>query len=398
MESKESILNRWFLYKDPKDLSLLEALGKISEGKLLAKILQNLPKEQLLLICRTSKYIKSICDKYELIDRLYAGDLYIMGNGVKIPKKIFSNVIQVSCGPYYIMFITGNRDLYALKISNLNTTPVKINNISKVKQVLSSRYIFVITVDNELCFIEYGTFQIIFKFFKFKVKQISDSLTLNTINFITTDGDLYNFNIFSKEYTFIHKNVKQISRNDSFVTDDNYFFFSYFKDLKRYSFKPLKVKEICAGFKKDERSYIGSIITEEGDFKILDFKQIYFFEYVGDSLFIDVAKNVLTADCGTENYTFVTKDGKLYTFGVGELGNMGDGILEEHDVGMPFEVKNIPKVSQVSCGINFTAFITKSEFKLDINCQICGSVAKYHTDKHLFCGRECFNEFYSFDK
>lgn len=113
MESKESILNRWFLYKDPKDLSLLEALGKISEGKLLAKILQNVPKEQLLLICRTSKYIKSICDKYELIDRLYAGELHVHDtyNGKKNVFKT-DKIMQISGGYGHFAFITKTGQLY----------------------------------------------------------------------------------------------------------------------------------------------------------------------------------------------------------------------------------------------------------------------------------------------
>lgn len=80
----------------------------------------------------------------------------------------------------------------------------------------------------------------------------------------------------------------------------------------------------------------------------------------------------------------VTENHDLYTFSIDDYN--------------PVKVKNIPKVDYVSIGSQKIVFSTKSDFKFDINCQICGSVAKYHTDKHLFCGRECFNEFYSFDK
>lgn len=389
MESKESILNRWFLYKDPKDLSLLEALGKISEGKLLAKILQNLPKEQLLLICRTSKYIKSICDKYELIDRLYAGELYVFGSGITIPKKIFKNVIQVSCGSGYLAFVTNSNDVYIYKHKELNSMPVKINNIPKVKQVSSGfDSIVVLTVSGDLYKIDSSTFTIQLKLLNRKAKKVHFSWML-PIEYITDDGDLYSFTSMYKENLVIFKNVKQISRNYSFVTEEGYYYFNVFGGVRRN----FKVKEVHAGYiLGSDQKHIKAIITNYDDFRIgYNTKN-------NDTDFKLIAENVLTADCGTENYAFVTKDGKLYTFGTGKQGNMGDGILEEHTIDEPFEVKNIPKVSQVSCGINYTAFITKSDFKLDINCQICGSVAKYHTDKHLFCGKECFNEFYSFDK
>ncbi len=401
MESKESILNRWFLYKDPKDLSLLEALGKVSEGKLLAKILQNLPKEQLLLICRTSKYIKSICDKYELIDRLYAGELYIFGSGITIPKKIFSNVIQVAFGYKYLAFITTENELYLCKSSS-DFEPIKVNNIPKVKHVsvgsnlFISHHVLAVTINNDLYFINGDI--LMSKKIELNNSKVKEARTNHYVfPFITCiedNGDLREYNFATSLGAVLFKNVKQLSRNQSFVSKEGYY---YFNDFDKPS-RSYKVKEICAGYLKDkygdstDTKHIKAIITNYDDFRIgYDTKN-------NDTDFKLIAKNVLTADCGTENYTFVTKDGKLYTFGTGQLGNMGDGILKEHTIDEPFEVKNIPKVSQVSCGIDCTAFITNSEFKFDINCQICGSVAKYHTDKHLFCGKECFNEFYSFDK
>ena len=396
MESKENILNRWFLYKDPKDLSLLEALGKISEGKLLAKILQNVPKEQLLLICRTSKYIKSICDKYELIDRLYAGDLYIMGNNEKLPKKFSTNVVQVSCASEYFAFVTENGDLYTLGrgangvlgdgvfIDHKVEIPFKVN-IPKVKQVSCGGFHTAFVTQNKNLYttgngsdgvLGDGNVESHVVVVPYKVENIPKAKYVfcdyENTSFITDTNDLYTL---KDSCIFIHENVKNISRNLTFVTYEGILF--KFKPKKK---NVVKIQSDVIFFSTFNFTKNFFYITKNGD--LYDYSGVYY------------ASNVKELDVSFDRCAFVTQNYELYTFGRGGFGNMGDGILKAHEIVVPFKIKNIPKVSKVSCSWKFTAFITKSEFKFDINCQICGSVAKYHTDKHLFCGRECFNEFY----
>jgi len=409
MESKESILNRWFLYKDPKDLSLLEALGKVSEGKLLAKILQNVPKEQLLLICRTSKYIKSICDKYELIDRLYAGELHVHDSYTG-KKNIFKTdqIIQISGAYDRFAFVTKTGELYTFGISafgelgdgNLNLhkiiIPFQIKNIPSVKQVsCGPSHTGFITTDGDLYTFGNGKYGVlgdaIFGKHKvgipFKVKNISKVKQINCsigiTAFISENDNLYAFGIFHEfilnpEKQIIYKNVKYISRNLTFITHDNNLYkteVNLYEDqlylVKKNIFS--NVKQLYVSFEKDYSLFV----LQNGD--------LYKFYNNILKKIENIHNNVKEINFDSDSKcAIVTENHDLYTFSIDDYN--------------PVKVKNIPKVDYVSIGSQKIVFSTKSDFKFDINCQICGSVAKYHTDKHLFCGRECFNEFYSFDK
>lgn len=66
---------------------------------------------------------------------------------------------------------------------------------------------------------------------------------------------------------------------------------------------------------------------------------------------------IATVSCGDTYTAIITQNGELYVFGHGFQGRLGTG--DENNVSIPQKLTEIPKVSQVSCGQSHTAFVTQ---------------------------------------
>ncbi|MPM02958.1 hypothetical protein SDC9_49217 [bioreactor metagenome] len=69
--------------------------------------------------------------------------------------------------------------------------------------------------------------------------------------------------------------------------------------------------------------------------------------------------DIVSLSCGNAHGAAVTLDGKLYTWGRNDHGQLGLGTETTEDQFIPQEVKGLPAISSVSCGYDHTAVVTK---------------------------------------
>jgi alpha-tubulin suppressor-like RCC1 family protein len=73
---------------------------------------------------------------------------------------------------------------------------------------------------------------------------------------------------------------------------------------------------------------------------------------------VDLLSNVISISCSFENTAAVTSDGKVYTWGDGTEGQLGYD-TEGYNQDIPRVVEGIPAANSVSCGFRFTAVVTQ---------------------------------------
>jgi len=69
---------------------------------------------------------------------------------------------------------------------------------------------------------------------------------------------------------------------------------------------------------------------------------------------------VMSISCGSTHTGIVTLEGEVYMFGNGDSGKLGDGNTDRHSVGNPQRIQGIPKVASISCGSSNTIILTRN--------------------------------------
>jgi alpha-tubulin suppressor-like RCC1 family protein len=72
---------------------------------------------------------------------------------------------------------------------------------------------------------------------------------------------------------------------------------------------------------------------------------------------------IASISCGRYNTGLVTRDGRAYVFGDNECGQVGNGLLfvwnNSNDVSIPFEIPGMGPVASISCGSEYTGIVTR---------------------------------------
>lgn len=68
--------------------------------------------------------------------------------------------------------------------------------------------------------------------------------------------------------------------------------------------------------------------------------------------------NILQVSCGTYHTGYITTEGKVFTFGYNENGRLGLDIVSPSQE-IPAPIPGFDNIKQISCGDDFTAFITE---------------------------------------
>ena len=78
----------------------------------------------------------------------------------------------------------------------------------------------------------------------------------------------------------------------------------------------------------------------------------------------------MTACCGGFHTITLSNDGTLYSFGRNEKGQLGLG--HNNDVSLPTPIPNLPQISLISCGTNFTVCVDYEGFIWSFGENHCG--------------------------
>ncbi len=333
---------------------------------ILAKILFLTSVKDLSLLSKVNKRFEEVIDDYELIRRrinsrnkLYAfgsgrygnlGDGRIDEHNVGTPTLIdignYQYVKQVSVGFIHTCVVTEDGQLYTFgsgfngRLGDGRTdyhvvgvpTLINVGNGKKVKQVSAgNNYTCVVTEDGQLYTFGNGVWG-----------ALGDG---------RTDGH----NVATPTLISIGngQRVKQVSAGDRHtcvVTEDGQLY----------------------TFGDGSNGILGDGRTDEHE--------------VGTPTLIDVGngqviKHVSTASSHTG---VVTEDGKLYMFGNGAWGGLGDGRTDVHEVGTPtlIDVGNGQRVKQVSVGLLYTCVVTEDGQLYTFGWGLSGKLGDGRTDNH----------------
>lgn len=421
---KTDIVQKWFPYakSEEEGISILEALAKNDNGRLLAKILYKLPEADINELCVVSKVIHGVCKKFNLKSRFYTESLYTFGEGtggmlgdgqrnthyVTTPQKIndFYKIGMVSCGRYHTAIVTTDGDLYTFGVQSLSS--FKLPNVKIVMVSCGDYHTGIVTKDGDLYTFGYGTHgklgngRVDFDKVEFPqkinglLKIVMVSCGRNHTAFITTDGDLYTFGegeygrlgdgeteehsigkpqkingipkIATVSCGFLHTAI--------ITTDGDLYTFGYGQhgrlgDGEIYNHvvaTPQKINKIPRIAMVSCGFYHTGIVTIDGDLymfgegrdgKLGNGRTIT--HYIDTPQKINGLPKVAMVSCGQNHTAIVTTDGDLYTFGDGTNGRLGNGRIDKHFIGAPQKISGIPKVAMVSCGVTHTGFVTQSE-------------------------------------
>lgn len=313
-----------------KELSWLEALAPMSNGKLLAKILYKLEELDLKLMCRVSKVVKEVCKRYQLHERFYTSKAYMFGEGragvlgdgdtnphtVGVPTMVrnLPPVKTVSCGYEHTGFVTTSGDAYLCGVGRLGRlgngrtnfhyqpTPRRLENIPKVSLI-----------------------------------ACGDVHTM----ILTHDGDVYTFG----------------SADFGMLGDGDIAFHTQPVPYKVPNLPKAKMID-CDFAHSAVVSVDGQLLIcgsglygRLGDGDVAPHDVGYFKRVEG----IPPVKKI---SCGPLHTGIVTIDGDVYMFGSGKFGVLGDGDVTNHDVGVPQKVQGLPKMEMISCGTYASGLLT----------------------------------------
>ena len=64
----------------------------------------------------------------------------------------------------------------------------------------------------------------------------------------------------------------------------------------------------------------------------------------------------MAACCGAYHTISLSNDGIVHSFGINQYGQLGLGLIKPY-VSLPTPIRNLPKISKISCGFHFTACV-----------------------------------------
>ena len=86
----------------------------------------------------------------------------------------------------------------------------------------------------------------------------------------------------------------------------------------------------------------------------------------------------MAARCGDRHTITLSNDGTLHSFGYNEQGQLGLG-HNNFSVSLPTPIPNLPKINQISCGLNFTVCVDREGFIWSFGENHCGQLGTGNT-------------------
>jgi alpha-tubulin suppressor-like RCC1 family protein len=363
-------------------ISWLEGLATFSGGALLAKILYKLEKPDLLLMCRASKAIFNVCQKYQMLERLDTSAVFMFGNGedgrlgdgnttnhdIGIPRKIqnIPNVVSVSCGYDHTGIVTVDGDVYMFGngiygvLGDNDTSdhsveiPKKIQGIPKAVAVsCGDLHTGILTVDGDVYMFGRGQFG-----------RLGDGDTSDhNVGIPTKIENIPKVLVLS--CGFLHTGIVTIDGDVCMFGDGPYGVLGDNDTSDHNVGIPTKIQNIPKATTISCGNTHSGIVTVDGDVYMFG-KGTYGVLGDGDTRphDIDIPTKILhipkiaSISCGDLHTGILTVDGDVYMFGRGYFGRLGDGDTSDHNVGIPRKIQNIPKICAISCGSYLTGIIT----------------------------------------
>ncbi len=314
-----------------KELSWLEALAPISNGKLLAKILYKLEEPDLKLMCRVSKTVNQVCKRYHLHERFYMGKVYMFGRGlygalgdgdpdphnVAIPKVVrtLPPVKSISCGYDHTGFVTVAGEVYMCgkghdgrlgngRIDNhTQPTPRKIENIPKVAAVACGIiHTMIMTVAGDVYTFGHGFNGMLGDG---NPEHHTQSVPLKILNLPKAKAIACSF------------------ANSSFISENGTVY-------------------ICGS------GYYGQLGDGNPDVHSAAYFQI-----------IPGIPPTKQLSCDSSHIGVVTLDGRVFMFGEGEHGRLGDEVMREHSIATPRQVEGLHRILSISCAFYHTSVVSR---------------------------------------
>ncbi len=425
-----------------KELSWLEALAPISNGKLLAKILYKLEEPDLKLICRVSKLVNEVCKRYQLHERFYMSKAFMFGNGadgklgngrdmnysVGVPRPINfpERVKLVSCGSTVTGLLTYAGEVYMFgngaygRVGDGTLSPHSVTRPRKIQDVPPAKDLS--CGDIHSGFVSKDGRVYVFGNLGFQLtstpREILDIPTMQKIScgllhtaLLSDSGKVFTFGsqIFGQ---LGHGNVVNLALETPTPIEN-------IPCVKMISCASNLTGILTEGgevymFGHLPSHYNGRIISRRIVSTPEKVKNLNGIRYIScmnkRSLFVGANGHVFVLDVGspyrlrnvppavsvshgmdTEHYGIVTKSGDVYMFGDGSEGKLGDDDISWHHVEIPTKIPNLPPVKMLSCSQRHTGIVTapESSLNLTIDCHYCGSEAKYHDHTMVFCSEEC---------
>jgi hypothetical protein len=302
-------------------LSAFEKLATISNGGLLAKILFKLPLEDVRAMCQVSTTVRNVCKKYQLIERFYHNTMYIMSDDnddFDLPKTIRLNyrVKMISGLNDFVAFITYDGKGYSFGNNGTGSLGAGIEESEDIipmpQPILSPEPIIhiscgmshmgFVTASGKVYTCGYGEFG-----------RLGDG-----------NGDDHNYNTPTLASSLCVEPVKQISCGNSCTTIIT---------------------------QSEKIFFVGLLLFDE--------------EEAHDFLHIDPLQ-ITTADpsdvfvkisLGLNHLGILTSSHKLYMFGKGRSGRLGDGVITDHFISDANLSYFIPNVTDVICFDDATMFV-----------------------------------------
>lgn len=185
-----------------------------------------------------------------------------------------------------------------------------------------------------------------------RIKKVSCGKHFTAV--ITTDGNLYTFG--SGKYGKLGRYIEDDDFIDSFHIEFPYlidFFSKTYTKIEKVSTKWEHVAAI------DNNGYL--FMWGYGEYGILgDGGEDFHNRSLPDIVDFNFEIKVKKVSCGKVHTAVISDNGNLYTFGSGDYGQLGDGLIDDHVVRFPYLVEYFKdiKIIKVSCGWFYTAVIS----------------------------------------
>ncbi len=275
-------------------ISFLEVLSRMSDGRLLAQVLSHLPATDLIKMYVASRHINQVCKRYQMMERLYAGKVFL--NNGKVAFRI-PGLRSVAVTDQSMHLITDTGDVYAHGQNvwgqlGVGQSP-RLDFLPKIKSIAGTNaYTAFVACDGDLRMCGDGEWGVL------------------------GDGNLHQHIVSVPSKIWNIPRVKKVACGTLHVG-----FITYDGDVYMHG--------------DGEDGVLGDGDPSE--------------HYVARTQKVQMIEPAKDIGLGIHHSGVVCVSGSVYMFGHGYSGELGDGNDFDHVRPTPFKIGNIPNMDQIAC-------------------------------------------------